>query len=56
VTDYEWVCLKCWHRAGCLNKRMAGLSDRLDEYCVVEVEEPANDDDDDGDSPFLLRI
>jgi len=55
VNDYEWVCLKCWHRAGCLNRRMDGLSDRLEEHCVVE-EPAANDEEDDGDSPFLLRI
>lgn len=56
ITEYGWVCLKCWHRAGCLSRRMAGESDRLDEEPIVEVGEHENEGEDDENSPFLLSF
>ena len=56
ITKYGWVCLKCWHGAGCLSTRMAGESDRLDMKTFGVVDKHEKEVEDDEDSPFLLSF
>jgi len=52
VTDYEWVCLKCWYEVETLGQRTTRL-DGMVGNCITSVDE---DQDDEDSSPFLLSI